>query len=86
MELKLYMNTCVSCSEGDRMHRLSGFAKEKGLTLLPRRTYLLPELKKEAAEYNAQMPFIAYGDKTIDFFSIPRNYTEPLTVLEELIQ
>lgn len=71
MELKIYADRCLTCGESPRTDVIHFMARKYGLKVNMRRVYVLPELRKELDAFpDVPMPFIALGNKTLDFYAV----------------
>lgn len=84
MELFIYEDRCLTCGDSQRFDTIYFMAKKYGLKIVRRRVYVLPELRAEADSFRTPMPFIAIGDKTLDFYAIGE-YMLKDEVLEQFI-
>lgn len=84
MELKIYTDRCLTCSESERLDVIYFQAKKYGLKVNMRRVYVLPELRPEADYFGAPMPFIALNNNTLDFYAVGKYLLEDKT-LEDFI-
>lgn len=80
MELKIYADRCLSCTEGERDGVIYFLAKKHGLKINIRRVYVFPELREEADSFGVPMPFVAIGDKTLDYYAIGKNMLTEVTL------
>ena len=85
MEIRIYEDHCLSCSESNRFDVIYWQAKKHRLKVNRRRVYVFPELKEEAEFFRHPMPFIELNGNTIDFYTIGTNMLTD-TVLGEFIK
>lgn len=84
MDIYIYEDRCLTCGESQRFDTIYFMAKKYGLNMIRRRVYVLPELRAEADSFRTPMPFVAIGNKTLDFFAIGE-YMLKDEVLEQFI-